>query len=381
MINSSGKASNGVKVLIATGLYPPEIGGPATYSRKLEKALPDHGIEVVILPFSKVRRLPRIVRHVVYFFLVLKEGRSVDVIYAQDPVSVGLPTMAAVFFLKKPFVLKVVGDYAWEQSVQRFGFSGTLEEFQYATLPFIPKVIRAVERFVARRADRVVVPSKYLAKILSAWDLPHKKVTVIYNGIEDLGDTGNKPVLRGLLRFHGKLIVSVGRLVPWKGFDTLIRLLPKIQSSFPETKLLIIGGGPDADMLERLAVEVGVPDDVIFAGSLERDILIRYLRASDVFVLNTSYEGFSHLILEALAVGIPTVTTKVGGNVEIIEHAQNGYLVKPNDAEAIFRHTTALLGDATLRASIVASAKRRVKQFSNERMIEETARLLKGVFS
>ncbi len=368
-----------MKVLIATGLYPPEIGGPATYSRKLEVALPQYGIEVIVLPFIKVRRFPKFIRHIVYFFLILKEGRRADVLYAQDPMSVGVPTMIAAFFMRKTFVLKVVGDYAWEQATQRFGYTGTLESFQYATLPLIPKLFRFVERSVASRADRVVVPSKYLAKILTAWNLSHKKVSVIYNGIEDLGDTGNKTVLRGLLRFHGKLLVSVGRLVPWKGFDTLIRLLPKIQKSFPETKLLIIGSGPDAGMLERLAVEVGVENDVIFAGSLERDILIRYLRASDVFILNTAYEGFSHLILEAMAIGVPIITTKVGGNVEIVDHAKNGYLVKPNDADAITNHANSLLGDATLRANLVASAKRRVKQFSNERMIDEIAKLLKGM--
>lgn len=365
-----------MKVLIATGLYPPEIGGPATYSRKLENALPGRGIEVIILPFAKARRFPKLIRHILYFFMVLDKGRAVDVIYAQDPMSVGVPAMLASLLLKKTFLLKVVGDYAWEQATQRFEFSGTIESFQHATLPFIPKMFRAIERAVARRAARVVVPSKYLGKIVATWGVSQRNISVIYNGIEALGDTGNKPVLRGLIRFHGKLIVSVGRLVPWKGFDTLIRLLPKVQKSFPETKLLIIGGGPDADALERLAVEVGVGEDVIFAGSLERDILLRYLRASDVFVLNTAYEGFSHLILEALAVGVPTVTTKVGGNVEIIEHAQNGYLVKPNDADAILHHTLALLGDAALRGKIVAAAKRRVKQFSNERMIDEIAKLL-----
>ncbi len=368
-----------MKVLIATGLYPPEIGGPATYSRKLEKALPGYAIEPTILPFSKVRRLPKLLRHIAYFFLVLDKARGVDIVYAQDPMSVGVPAILAASLLRKTFLLKVVGDYAWEQATQRFGFSGTIESFQHATLPLIPKTFRAIERAVARRAARVVVPSKYLGKIVATWGVSNKNISVIYNGIEELGDTGNKPVLRGLIRFHGKLIVSVGRLVPWKGFDTLIRLLPKIQKSFPETKLLIIGGGPDAEMLEQLAVDVGVQDDVIFAGSLERDILLRYLRASDVFILNTAYEGFSHLILEALAIGVPTITTRVGGNVEIIEHAQNGYLVKPNDGEAILNHTLALLGDATLRGKLVVAAKRRVKQFSNERMIDEIAKLLKSM--
>ncbi|TAJ14091.1 glycosyltransferase family 1 protein [Patescibacteria group bacterium] len=367
-----------MRILIATGVYPPEIGGPATYTKKLENALPALGFEVSVLPFSKVKKLPKFIRHVAYFFLIIRESRNVDLVYAQDPISVGVPVTLASFLTRKKFVLKVVGDYAWEQSRQRFGYTDTLESFQHATLTLFPKALRWIERWVAKRALRVVVPSKYLGKIVVMWGIPNKKVSVIYNGIESLGDVGNKPVLRGLIKFHGKLIVSIGRLVPWKGFDTLIALLPELQKTFPGVKLLIIGSGPDSEALERLAEEKGVAEDVIFTGALERDILIRYLRASDVFILNTSYEGFSHLILEALAVGVPTITTKVGGNVEIIEHAKNGYLVQPNDTKGILQHTRALLSDATLRASIVASAKRRVKQFSNERMIEEVAKLLKS---
>ncbi len=368
-----------MRILIMTGLYPPEIGGPATYSKILESELPVGGISVVVLPFRIVRKYPKIIRHIAYFFLILRKGRRVDMLYAQDPISVGLPTAMASFFLRKKFVLKVVGDYAWEQAVQRFGFSESLEAFQYATLPFISQIFRVLERWVASRAEKVVVPSKYLGKIVSAWGVPNKKIAVIYNGIEEMRDTGNKAVLRGLLKFQGKLIVSIGRLVPWKGFDTLISGVPTFKKTFPDLKLLIVGSGPDLTRLEALALELGVEDDVIFTGALERDILIRYLRVSDVFVLNTAYEGFSHLILEAMAVGVPVVTTKVGGNVEVIDHGKNGYLVKLNDMEGIVAHTSALLEDATLRASVVLSAKRRAKQFSNERMVEETTKLLKGL--
>ena len=366
-----------MRVLVATGIYPPETGGPATYSRILETELPQRGIEVIVLPFRRVRRFPKIIRHIAYFFLVVREGRHADIIYAQDPLSVGLPSALAAFFLQKKFLLKVVGDYAWEQATQRFGFSDSLESFQYAELSLLPRTLRFLERWVANRALKVVVPSKYLGKILAAWGVPKNKTSIIYNGIEDFQETGNKMVLRGLLKFHGKLVVSVGRLVPWKGFATLIQMFPRFKELFPGSKLLIIGGGPDLNSLETTAALAGVADDVIFTGPLERDILIRYLRASDVFVLNTAYEGFSHLILEAMMIGVPIVTTNVGGNVEAIEHGKNGYLVKVNDTEKIIAHTSALLTDAALRARIVLAAKRRVKQFSNLVMVEKISTLLK----
>ena len=102
-----------MKILIATGLYPPQIGGPATYSKLLKDELPKHGIDTEILPFREVRKWPKIVRHFIYFLKVLQKGRNVDVVFAQDPVSVGLPAMLASKILGKIFLLKIVGDYAW----------------------------------------------------------------------------------------------------------------------------------------------------------------------------------------------------------------------------------------------------------------------------
>lgn len=368
-----------MKVLIATGIYPPEIGGPATYSKTLETELPKHGIAVKVLPFRVVKKYPKIIRHLVYFFLVLKESRGMDMIYAQDPVSVGLPSALAAFVFRKKFMLKVVGDYAWEQASQRSGFTDSIESFQYAKLSFKPRMWRVFERWVAMRALRVVVPSKYLGKIVGMWGVPRKKITLIYNGIEEIKESGNKAVLRGLIKFQGKLIVSVGRLVPWKGFELLIRTLPRFKETFPDVRLLIIGSGPDLAHLEAVASEVGVSDDVVFTGALHRDVLIRYVRIADVFVLNTAYEGFSHLILETMSIGVPVVTTLVGGNSEVIDDGKNGYLVKLNDVNAIVARTTTLLQDAGLRATISQSAKRKVKQFSNERMVDEVSKIIKAV--
>src|SRR3990167_6273753 len=118
-----------MKLLIATPLYPPEIGGPATYAKLLLEGLPKKGIEVDLVKFSDVRHLPKIIRHFVYYRRVLKAARSADVVLALDPVSVGLPAMKAAKKADKPFVVKIVGDYAWEQGQQRFGITQNLDEF------------------------------------------------------------------------------------------------------------------------------------------------------------------------------------------------------------------------------------------------------------
>ena len=368
-----------MRILITTGLYPPDIGGPATYSKFLAEKLPAFGHNVIVLPFGNVRKYWPIIRHIVFFFLVIRRGSAADVIYAQDTISVGLPSAFANVFLRKKFLVRVPGDHVWEQGTARFGIGEPLELFPAFSWKWHPYLIflRLLQGFVVRSADSLVIPSKYMERIVKTWGVDSKKVVHIYNGVEQLEDTGNKAVLRGLLRFQGKLIISVGRLVAWKGFSELIALMPELKKQFPDLKLLIAGGGPLFSNLEQEAESLGLHDDVIFTGELERDVLLRYIRIADVFVLNSRYEGLSHQILEVMTVGVPVVTTNIGGNPEVIDHERNGYLLPPNDSERIISHVSVLLRDANLRAHIVAAGKRKVKQFSNERMVEETAKLLK----
>lgn len=367
-----------MRVLIATGLFPPESGGPATYAHTLSIELPKRGFQVDVVPFREVRKYPKIIRHIVYFIKVFIGARGADVVFALDPVSVGLPAAIAAKLFRKRFIVKVPGDYAWEQSRQRSGFEGSIEEFQEAELSFIPEVMRSTERWVAKQATMVVVPSKYLGKIVGAWGVEKKNTAVIYNSVESM-TVGLKQVIRGLLKFKGELIISSGRIVPWKGFDRLITVFSSIKKRRKDVRLLIVGDGPYLEQLERHAKKLGVLDDVIFTGAVENAALLRYMRAADVFVLNTRYEGFSHTLLEAAMVGVPIVTTKIGGNPEFIDDTMNGYLVKPDDEKALEKRIMALLDSPELRAKISGAAKRKAEKFSVKRMVDETENILKKV--
>lgn len=363
-----------MRVLVATGLYPPEIGGPATYATLLERLLPERGCTVTVLPFRFVRTYPTVVRHLVYAWQVFRHAKYADLVLALDPFSVGVPARVAAFLRRKKFVVKVVGDFAWEQARQRFDFTGTLEEFQDAEVGLVPTLMRFFERVVSRSAHHVIVPSKYLAGIVALWGVPPERLTVIYNGVS-VADVGDRDTIRGLLHFSGKLIISVGRLVPWKGFATLITTFARLRRKDPELRLFIVGSGPDLATLEALAETEGVADAVIFAGAVDHDALLRYLRAADVFVLNTSYEGFSHLILETMAVGTPIITTMVGGTPEILDDGVTGYLVSPNDGDALGKRITKVLTDKAVHTRLVSEAGKKVATFTDARVADETVRL------
>ena len=366
-------------ILIATGIFPPDIGGPATYSKLLLDKLPKHNLNVEVLSFGEVRRLPKIVRHIAYFFKVLNRGRRADIIYAQDPVSVGLPAALASYVLRKKFILKVVGDYAWEQMHVEGSDFITPEEFQTGQYGFKTEVRRKVERWVARKANKVIVPSEYLKKIVSMWGIEKNNIEVIFNGINLDKDHGNKETLRKLLQFEGDLIVTAGRLVPWKGFDTLIKIFPEIKKKFKDVKLIIIGSGPQMNQLQNLIDEKGLDDDVALTGALAKDLVLRYKRASDVFVLNTAYEGLSHHILEAMDIGVPIVTTNVGGNPELIKDGENGLLTGFNDEKGLTELIIKLLGNREYADSLAVESKKKIQEFSEEKMVKNTASMLKAI--
>jgi glycosyltransferase involved in cell wall biosynthesis len=255
-----------------------------------------------------------------------------------------------------------------------------LEDFPLWSWSWNPwlMLIRAFQLIVVRSAQRVVVPSQYMAKIVAGWGVVEKNIVVIYNGVS-VGDVGVRNTIRGVLHFEGKLLISVGRLVPWKGFDTLIKVAARLRKKFKDLRLFIVGSGPELERLEALAQSEGIADHVIFAGAVDRDALLRYIKASDVFALNTSYEGLSHLILETLAVGVPVVTTNVGGNPEVITDGVDGYMVNPNDMMALQSRITTLFEKSDVYQRIATAGLARAGEFTDARVIQQTAALLKSL--
>lgn len=362
-----------MNILVATGLYPPEGGGPATYAKTLFDELPKRGIGVEIVPFREVRKYPKIIRHIAYFFIILKRGKGSDVLYALDPASVGFPTALAAFFLRKTFVVKIVGDYAWEQGMQRFGIKDLLDDFVQKKYGVRIGLLRFIQTFVAKRAEKIIVPSEYLKRIVSAWGIEGEKIQVIYNAAPNVENIGNKKVLRGLLKYHGKYVITVARLVPWKGIAELIDAVHSLRERGVEVRLLIVGSGREQ---ERLEARAGEGEGVMFTGQLPNDVTLAYMKASDVFVLNSGYEGFSHLLLEAQALGIPTVATNIGGNPELIQNGQNGLLVPYKDTKALEKAISRALSDEPFRRNASQRAKRKAAKFSKDRMLTETHDML-----
>lgn len=335
-----------MKLVIATPLYPPEPGGPATYVKLLEEGLPLRGIEVTVVKFSDVRRFPKVFRHMMYQGKVTKALKDADAVLALDPASVGYPVMLAAKKAKKPFFVKVVGDYAWEQGTQRFGVTLPLDEFVKTNdIPFPVSMLRKMQTLVAREAKRVIVPSDYLKDIVTAWGISTENIDVINNAIEipDVLPT----IPRTSTEF---LVVSVGRDVPWKGFDAIRRIGAR-------------------------HIEDGWRVEII--SDKTRDEALGWMKAADVFVLNSRYEGFPHTLVEAMTIGTPVIAADNRGNAALIEKGKTGLLVPQDDDDALERALLNVRGhraDAMMRASI---ARERAEVYTVPRMLDATAAFLK----
>ena len=366
-------ANETTHILIAAPLYPPEIGGPATYVKMLETELAGSAITLTIVPFSSVRGWPKGIRHLIYTWKLWRRAWGADFVYALDPVSVGVPAFVASVLSRRALWVRLGGDYAWEQGVQRFGLTATLDEYTSAPKQAARAVrfLAAVERHIVKRAKRVIVPSHYLATVVRTWGVDPKRLTVIYSALNPLPKTLNRIEARAKLGAAGPVLLSAGRLVPWKGFPALVQVIARLRDMYPEIRLYIAGSGPDEAELRKEIDTMNLSEQIILLGRVSKDMLSEYVNAADVFVLNTAYEGLSHVLLEVIDSGIPVVTTTVGGNPELVKDGESGALVAYNDIDALTDRINELLADTTLATRLSSNAKQQLEQFTTATVVKQ----------
>lgn len=367
-----------IKVLIATGLYSPEIGGPATYTKMLEEKLCAHGVDLAILPFGTVRHLPKLVRHAVFMWKLWRLAGDTDVIFALDSISVGVPAWVVSVIARKPFLVRLGGDYAWEQGQQRFGLEETLDEYTKSpkAAPFLVRVFAFIQSFIVKRASIVIAPSEYLKGIISMWGVNPSKIRVIYSALFPLEVNAPKAIIREQLEYHGTVITTVGRLVPWKGFGELIDVVAGLKDEIPDISLVIIGDGPLHAELQNKITELKLEDTVRLVGRLGKDALGAAIKGSDLFVLNTSYEGLSHQLLEVMDLGVPIITTNIGGNPELITDGISGVLVEVEDSEGLSSAIKQVVANESTQVRLTQNARIRIQDFSQDAVVSKLAELL-----
>lgn len=381
------------KLLIATGIYAPDIGGPASYVRALGARLAVKDIQVTVLTYSSVTsfsgdadapffvrrvwtRIPWGLRHAIFFLYALIYARSADGVLLLNAATAGVPATIAARLWGRPTIVRIVGDYAWEIAVQTGKTFLLIDDFQKSSKSGRIARLDRMQKWVARRARAIIVPSEYLARLVGEWGIAKEKVSVIYNGVDLPKSPLTKEDARKQIGVAGNIIVSCGRLAPWKGFRMLIKVMPQLFQVNQFARLVIVGDGSDMAMLASVIRNLGLERKVFLVGRKSHQELATYLAAADMFVLNTGYEGFSHQVLEAMMAGIPVITTSVGGNREIIVQGQNGLMVRYNDEFNLVEAIKTVWRQPELAEQLVANGYHTVAAFSIERMFSQTTELL-----
>ena len=240
-----------------------------------------------------------------------------------------------------------------------------------------PRLSRAL-----RRAAQIIAVSQSLRRVALMVGVASDRVLVVGNGVDlqRFSPLGRAEARRALgLQDDAPVLVTVGGLVERKGFHRVIELLPALRARFPGLTYLVVGGpGPEGDMgpeLRRQVVELGLGDAVRFLGALPPARVREPLSAADVFVLATHNEGWANVFLEAMACGLPVVTTDVGGNAEVVCRPELGTVVPFGDS--------ARLGEAIQQALVTrwdaAAIRRYAEDNTWDRRVEELVALFRRV--
>lgn len=356
-----------MRVLILSGIYPPDIGGPATFVPRFADflCLKNHRVEVISLTSTEgksfkrnsgaritlvSRRALQPFRSLLICFRIIQKGLRSDLIIANGLYYEHVMTN---LLLRKPYIYKIVGDPVWERFKNKTKSKVSIEDFSVVKSDFSSRILRKVLSFGLKNANKIVVPGANLIPTVELW-LPKREVLHIDNGVPEL-------LLEKLpIRYD---VISTSRLVSWKNVDRLIRA-----TSLAGLRLAIAGDGPERDALTNLASELSA--NVDFLGELSSEEIQNALAESKIYALISSYEGMSFGLLEAMMQEMLILVSNIPANTAVIKDGFNGLVVKDSDPESIAQQLVSLLGESSSSLSKNAR-KTALAQFSETEIFEK----------
>lgn len=368
---------------MTVGIFPPDIGGPATFVPKIAKYFQDelnYEIEILTLSDNKNsninddfsvkridRNLPIIYRWLKTIFTIYKLGKNKDLIFVN-----GLGTEATIanIFLNKKIIRKIVGDPVWERAYSKAKISESFDEFQVKNYGFSISLQKKVRSFSIKKSDIVVTPSKHLKNFILNLGFKNK-IEIINNGVFIPEENTN------IFTNDQINITIVSRLVSHKNIKKIIRAISDLND--PLIYLNIIGDGPELNQLQKISLESNNKDNIIFHGKLNRNDINHIFLKSDIYIQASNYEGLPHSLLEAMSYGIPVLCTPVGECKEILGNEDRGYILDlPVSKNNIKSKISQIIGEK----DIANKKGERGKDFINEKYnLTNSFNLYKNLFT
>jgi glycosyltransferase involved in cell wall biosynthesis len=350
------------KALLVTNIFPPQIGGPATFIDRLGHSMAARNHQVTVVCSSQSTRDPEDLSRPFAVRRVSLASRERYEVLVRTRLFLEMARHRCVFvngleryveevnrILRRRYVLKVVGDTVWETARNRGVTNLSIDDFQQdptAQAQLAPEV-RQRNRWVLA-AHHVIVPSEYLRRLVEGWGVPAGRITVVRNGT---AAPANAQVARP--RTSARLrAVFVGRLTNWKGVETLLLAARDL----PSIEVEVLGDGPEWPHLSELSVQLGLADRVAFRGRVSPDGVRQALARADVLVLTSLYEGLSHTVLEACAAGVPCIVSSCGGNEEVVTDGHDGLVVPAQNVDRLADALRRLNADEGFRLGLASRA-------------------------
>ena len=372
-----------MRVLIVSGIWPPDVGGPASHAPDVAQFLRGRGHEVEVVttadapPAARpypVRAVPRHhrvgVRHYRGAALVHHHARNADVVY-----TTGMFGRSAVgsALARKPYVVKLTADPAFERSRRRGFVEGDVDDFQVHGGGPAVSLLRFARDVELRHAAHVFTPSAYLRELTLGWGVAPERVSVLPNPSPVVGELGQRDELRREFGLNGATLAFAGRLTAQKSLERALEVVAGADG----VKLVIAGEGPEREPLRTRAGELGIGDRVTFLGAQPRERIVELFHAADATILSSSWENFPHTVVEALAVGTPVLAMQAGGVAEVVHDGVNGLLVAAGDTAALGEAVRRYFADDELRERLRGAAAASVAEYAPEVVfgeLEETLR-------
>jgi glycosyltransferase involved in cell wall biosynthesis len=370
-----------LKVAIVTGIWPPDVGGPATHAPEVAEFLRGRGHEVEVVTTAPAapaaenyavhwisRGQPVFLRYLRGALLVRRVASRADIVYSTGMYG---RTRVGSLLARVPSVVKLTGDPAYERAI-RYGLTKLpIEDFQRARDPRIAW-LKAVRDLALWGPARYLCPSASLARLAARWRLVRAdRIDVLPNPISVPHVTG-RDELRRRHAFDGPTLVFAGRLSLQKSLDVAIRAV----AACGGVSLVVAGDGPLRPQLELLVAQLEAGDRVRFIGAQPRGTVLELLAAADAKLLSSGWENFPHAVIEGLAVGTPVISTDAGGVGEIVTDGVNGLLVPPGDPDALAAAIRRFFADDELRRRLCAAAPGSVRRFAAEEVYSRLEKLL-----
>ena len=322
-----------MKILITVGIFPPDIGGPASFVPKIAELYSNSGHDVTVvcltdrkqtdnLNFKVVRILRNqnlLIRWIKTVSQIIRQGYNADLFFVN-----GLPmeSYIANIFTRKKLIRKIVGDWAWERGMNKKIVNESFDEFQNNRHNLHLEIAKFSRGWTATKANLIITPSNHLKNVVKGWGVKENSIKVIYNGTK----LKNKPdPIDDQPNDYFKFI-TVGRLAPWKNIDIIIEALSDYKKANQNFIFYIVGSGPEEMKLKKLVNDLDLENFVTFTGQLQKDDLNYYLQKSDIYIQASSYEGLPHVILEAMSHNLSIISTPIGGTNEVIQDGKNGWV-------------------------------------------------------